>query len=105
MSEGAFKGNVIATIQDALVKCIAAEPIEKTIKTAAHDKLIKGYTFKEQIKAALDAHIISKEEYKIVTEAEEARNTVIAVDDFAPEDLARTLIRKTAQSIPLANEF
>lgn len=99
LSEGAFKGNIMATIQDALVKSIAAEPIEKTIKTAVHDKLIKGYTFKAQIKAALDAKVITQEEYKIVTEAEEARHTVIAVDDFASEDLARTLIKNTAQGM------
>ncbi len=57
MAAGAFlspvKENVIATVQDALIKTIAAEPIEKIIKTAKHDGQIEGYTTQEIAKSAL----------------------------------------------------
>ncbi|MBX3709447.1 MAG: acyl-CoA dehydrogenase [Gammaproteobacteria bacterium] len=82
--------NVMADIQDALIKTIAAESIEKTIKTAKKDGCIMGYNMMEQAKSALDKSIITSAEFDIFVQAEEARNKVIAVDDFANEELIRT---------------
>jgi len=99
LAEGAFlsnvPGNMLSLLEDALIKSIQAEPIEKTIKTAIQDRVIRGSTIDEQAKTAYAQNIISKEQLTIVLEAEEARLKVIAVDDFATEDLARN-IKKTS---------
>jgi len=93
LAEGAFltqtPNNTVGEVEDALIKCIAAEPIEKIIKTALHDHVIKAGSSEEQAKAAYDKKVISKEQFDIVLAAIEARHKVIAVDDFATEDLMR----------------
>lgn len=66
------ENNPLAWLNDALSKVIAAEPIEKIIKQAE--------------KAGQQASI-SPEQLKIISEAEIARQKVVAVDDFAPEEL------------------
>lgn len=93
LTEGAFTAdvsdNVLALIEDALQKVIAADPVEKTIKTAVHDKLIKGETLIEQGRAALNKNIISDAEMEVLLASEKAREEVIKVDDFSPEELLR----------------
>lgn len=86
------KENIFADVQDALVKTIAAEPIEKLIKTAVHEKKISGYTFTEQTQMALEKGIITIEQFDLFMQADAARKKIIAVDDFTTEDLARTMI-------------
>jgi acyl-CoA dehydrogenase len=94
ISAGAYitasKGNAIASVQDALIKSIAAEPVEKILKTAKKEKLIWGETLLEQAQCAVDKNIISKEQYNQISAAEVARHVVIAVDDFVTEELGRT---------------
>lgn len=94
LSEGAFitqvPGNNISDMQDALVKVIAAEPIEKIIKDALKDDKITGYTHFEHAQDALDKQIITKEQFDVYMLADEARRKVIAVDDFSSEELERT---------------
>lgn len=93
LSKGAFisdvKENVLADVQDAFIKSIAAEPIEKDIKAAAKSGGISGYTLLEQAQSAFDKKVITKEQYTIFIQAEEARMKVIAVDDFTSEELER----------------
>ena len=93
LATGAFvspqKGNVIADVQDALLKCIASEPIEKIIHAAKHDDLIEGYTKYEQAQCALKNNIITEEQFDIFVQADAARKEVIAVDDFDSADLSR----------------
>ncbi|HLB43454.1 MAG TPA: acyl-CoA dehydrogenase [Gammaproteobacteria bacterium] len=93
LSAGAFlssvKTNIFADIQDALIKTMAAESIEKLIKTAKQDDKITGYTLLEQAQAALEKNILTVEQFDTFIQAEEARNKVMAVDDFDTEDLAR----------------
>ena len=83
--------NLLADVQDALIKTIAAEPIEKLIKDAKRDGLIKGYLLHEQTQAALDKKIITVEQFDIVMRAEAARKKVINVDDFSAEELMEYL--------------
>jgi acyl-CoA dehydrogenase len=81
--------NVYADIQDALVKTIASEPIEKLIATAKKDGTITGFDAIEQAQSALENKVISQEQYTIFIEAESARKKVISVDDFSNEELVR----------------
>lgn len=78
---------VVQEIQDALLKTIAAEPIEKIIQKAKHEKSIIGYTLQEQVESAFKNNIINQEQRELVIEAEKARLKVIAVDDFSNEEL------------------
>lgn len=93
LSAGAFlaaENNVLADMQNALVQTIAAEPIDKIISTAKKDGLIGGYTYLDQANAALEAKIITQEQYDLCMHAMQARMKVIAVDDFSNEELARS---------------
>jgi acyl-CoA dehydrogenase len=96
--DGAFispiKNNVLTLVEDALMKVIAAEPVEKIIKAAVRDETVHGNSPAEQAKAALAKRIISKDQYKLIEEADAARQLVIAVDDFAPEDLMRIVSKR-----------
>jgi acyl-CoA dehydrogenase len=91
LSDGAFlspcEGNAMADIQDALVKTIAAEPIEKVIRAARKEGRISGFTLKEWAESAFTDNVISKNQYDTFMQAEDARKKVIAVDDFLPEEL------------------
>jgi len=107
LCDGAFiadvKENVLAEVQDALLKTIAAEPIEKNLKQAVHDKLVEGYNSMEQATDAVEKGIITQEEFGIFTQAHEARKKVIAVDDFLTQDLARIVINETYNLYPNSN--
>jgi acyl-CoA dehydrogenase len=81
--------NVMGDIQDALIKTIASDPIEKAIKAAKKEGSIEGYTIVEQAQAALEKKIITVEQFDLFIQAEEARMKVIAVDDFSNEELLR----------------
>jgi acyl-CoA dehydrogenase len=85
--------NSFARIEDAMVKSIAAEPIEKILKSAVRDKLITSGTLTEQAKAAVIAGVLSAEQCDHMIATEVARHLVINVDDFAPEDLARVVLK------------
>ena len=91
LAAGAFlspvKENVLAEVQDALIKTITSEPIEKLIKTAKKDGIIIGYTLIEQAQSALEHNVITREQFEIFMQADVARKKVIAVDDFTNEEL------------------
>lgn len=90
-------GNVLADIQDALIKTIAAEPIEKIIKDEKNAKHISGHHLLEQAQAALNANIISTEQFDMVMQAEAARRKIISVDDFAVEEFSKKSLTNNDQ--------
>lgn len=92
ITHGAYlaeKNNLMWVVQDAFLKTIAAEPVDKIIKAAKKDGKIEGFTSLDFAKDALNKNIISDAEYQIFTDAHTARMKVINVDDFSSEDLAR----------------
>lgn len=99
LTKGAYvaqtQNNVLADFQDALLKTIASEPIEKVIRTAK----LEGYTFADQAKLALQKGLISQEEFNVCMDAAAARQKVIAVDDFVTEDLARNVVKEMKQTV------
>jgi acyl-CoA dehydrogenase len=84
--------NAVARVQDALLKSILSEPVEKILQQAMRDKIISGITLTDQASAAFKQLIISKDQLNLVVQAEQARHIVIAVDDFDPEELARVTV-------------
>ncbi len=91
LSHGAYitgdGSNVMADLQDALLKAVAIEPIEKVIKTAYLNTLIPKGRLMEQATAAVEKNLISAEDFMLVQAAELARAKVIAVDDFDAKEL------------------
>jgi acyl-CoA dehydrogenase len=79
--------DVLSTIEDALTKAIAADPIDKIIKDAKHAAQINGRDYSELAQAALNKKLISAEEFNIAMKADAARRAIIAVDDYSPEEL------------------
>ncbi|EKD54510.1 MAG: hypothetical protein ACD_60C00076G0001 [uncultured bacterium] len=98
LTEGAFvsavEGNMPAVLEDALVKTIAAEPIEKNLRLLVSEGLLKTGTMEELAKQAFEKQIISHDQCEVILQAEEARQKVIAVDDFSTEDLMHGPIKK-----------
>jgi acyl-CoA dehydrogenase len=82
--------NVLASVQDALVKTMETEAIDKRIRDAKRDDTISGYTKTELAQSALNKGLISKDEFDSFMSAEHARDKVIAVDDFSNEELTRS---------------
>lgn len=82
--------NWMGILNNALIKVIAAEPVEKIVKAAEHNNLVAGETIVDLANDAYKKKIISKEQLQIVLDAEDARQEVIAVDDFAPDSIERS---------------
>jgi acyl-CoA dehydrogenase len=87
LTHGAFKGNVIGEVESAFLAVIAAEPIEAKIHKAVRNGIIKNQALSALITAAVNADVITAEEHTQLLAANKARQKVIAVDDFAPEEL------------------
>jgi len=77
--------DTVSALEDALVKVIKSEHIEKRLKKEL-DGYQPGYqVMDDMLKRALDKNIISEDEAKLLREAESARWNVIQVDDFSPD--------------------
>ncbi|HSW93677.1 MAG TPA: acyl-CoA dehydrogenase [Gammaproteobacteria bacterium] len=91
LTEGAFvtavPGNMAAVLEDALTKTLAAEPVEKILKVAVSEGLLENGNRSTLAKQAFAKQIITQDQLDIVLQSEEARQRVIAVDDFTSEEL------------------
>ncbi len=59
------------------------------MQAALKESGFKGKSLAENVAAARKSGILNNEEAAIILSADEARKAVIAVDDFAPEELRR----------------
>jgi acyl-CoA dehydrogenase len=82
-------GNSAKLLEDVLRLVIQAEPIQKKLHQAKKAGNLDGDTLLELAVAAKKASMISQKELDLIVEAEQARLSVINVDDFAPEELSR----------------
>lgn len=91
LSQGAYLtadgSNMLGYLQDAFNKALAADTVEKILKTAQKEGTLAKDHLLSQAKTALEKHIINQEQYQILLQADEARKKVIAVDDFDPAEL------------------
>lgn len=85
----ADSNSAVGVVEDAFKKVCAAADIEKKILKAVKKNLITALSPLEQIEQALEKEVITKEEAIQMKEAELARQNVIAVDDFDPEELIK----------------
>lgn len=84
--------NPLAPLEDALTKVIIAEPAEKLLSHALHAGKLTGRTLTEQTSKAVATGLLTDLQAQQIMAADAARKVVIAVDDFAPEELAKPLI-------------
>ena len=70
-----------------LDKVIAADPLIKRINKAYKQGVIKGNTFTQRIATAMEVGLISGAEKTQLYEVQKLRHEVIAVDDFAADEL------------------
>ncbi|MDF3054332.1 MAG: fadE [Gammaproteobacteria bacterium] len=87
--------NAVGLIHEVLLKVIAAEAAEKKLYAAVQLGEVVGMTYEARMEDALSKGILTAEESHLIDEAKKGRDRIIAVDDFAPED-----IEKHSEKIP-----
>lgn len=79
----------IGRMEVAFHKICAVEELEKKLLKAAKEHRLKALTFHDLIEEALTMDLLTAAEARQLEEAEQARQEVIKVDDFADEELRR----------------
>jgi acyl-CoA dehydrogenase len=82
-------GNPIGLLQEALELSESAAPLEKRLRQAFKEGLISSEYLGDQIPEARHAGVISKAEASALENYHEKVKDLLAVDDFAPEELIR----------------
>ncbi len=77
----------IGIMNDALKLAIELEPIEKKFRDAIKKEAIKAPHFADQINEAIEQKIINKTEAQKLRRLDKMISQIIAVDDFAPDEL------------------
>jgi len=94
-------GNPIGLLQEALVLSEAVAPLEKRMRQAFKEGLIKSEYLGDQIPEAKRAGVINKSEAADLDDFHTKVRDLLAVDDFAPDELRRTsdekVTKKTAE--------
>jgi acyl-CoA dehydrogenase len=86
-------GNPIGLLQEALELSEKAAPLEKRLRQAFKEGLISSEYLGDQIPEAKRAGVISKSEASDLESYHEKVKDLLAVDDFAPEELIRAEYR------------
>jgi acyl-CoA dehydrogenase len=77
----------VCFMERALPEVIHAEPLERKLLKAIKQGEIEGITWDDQIRNAIEKHVLTKEEADILARVHELVAEIIAVDDFDAEDL------------------
>jgi len=90
LTQGIFisddENDITGCLEDALVKVIAAEPIERRLRANRQEKSdLQNY--QQWIDDLMGLDLVSAEEAEILLLAQAATRKVIMVDDFTPEEL------------------
>ena len=95
-------GNPLGLLQEALELTEKFAPAEKRLRQAQREGLIRSDYLGEQIEEALRAGVIGKEEAAELRDYHGKVRSLLAVDDFATEDLARTTSTPAAETVRTA---
>ena len=82
-------GNVLGQLQEALELAEKFAPAERRLRQAQKEGLIHSDYLGEQIDEAEHAEVISKKEARELHDYHDKVRALLAVDDFAPEELGR----------------
>ena len=83
-------GNPVGRLEEALQLSIALAPLERRLRQARKEGLIRAEYLGLQIEEAENAEVIDKDEAARLRDYHDKVFALLAVDDFAPEDLRRT---------------
>ena len=92
LTQGIFvsddENDITGCLEDALVKVIAAEPIERRLR--ANDQVKSDLqNYQQWLDNLLELDLVSVEETEILSQAHAATRKVIMVDDFTPQELKK----------------
>ena len=82
-------GNPLGLLQEALELAEKFAPMERKLRQAQKEGLIRSSYLGEQIVEAEQAEVISKDEAAQLGDYHDKVTAMLAVDDFAPEELGR----------------
>jgi len=82
-------GNPLGLLQEALELAEKFAPMERRLKQAQREGLIRSDYLGEQIEEAGQAGVISKKEAEALRDYHDKVRALLAVDDFAPDELGR----------------
>ena len=93
-------GNPVGLLEEALQLSIELAPLERRLRQAYKEGLISSEYLGRQIDEAANAEVIDKDEAAKLRDYHEKVFSLLAVDDFAPEDLRRTSGKEAEQPSP-----
>lgn len=94
--------NPLGLLQEALELTKEYEPVERRLRQARKEGLLSSDYIGEQIEEAEKGQVISKAEARNMRAYHAKVMALLAVDDFAPEELSRTPPEKPAKKKPVA---
>jgi len=89
-------GNPLGLLQEALELSAELDPIERRLRKARKEGLLSSDYIGEQIDEADKAQVISKVEAQNMRSYHDKVMALLAVDDFAPDELARNQQRQSS---------
>ncbi len=93
-------GNPVGLLEEALQLSIELAPLERRLRQARKEGLIQAEYLGQQIGEAAQAEVISKKEAAQLQDYHDKVFGLLAVDDFAPEELARTTAEAVRDPAP-----
>jgi acyl-CoA dehydrogenase len=90
-------GNPIGLLQEALVLSEQLAPLEKRLRQARKEGLIRSEYLGYQVEEAAAAEIIDASEAESLRGFQEKLAELMAVDDFAPDEIGRTAAEEPAR--------
>ncbi len=102
-------GNPLGLLQEALIMSEQMAPLERKLRQSRKEGLIKADYLGHQIGEAERAGVISKSEAADLHDYHEKVMNMLAVDDFAPDEIGRTgskvaPIKEKASAKPVVNK-
>jgi acyl-CoA dehydrogenase len=95
-------GNPLGQLQEALELSEKLAPMERRLRQANREGLIKSDSLGSQIEEARHAGVISSKESSELRDYHEKVTALLAVDDFAPEELSRMGSITATAPLPVA---
>ena len=108
LSEFAYKtnepGNPLGQLQEALELAKQMYPVERRLRQAWKEGLLSSEYVGLQIDEAEKAQVINNDEARALRDYHDKVMALLNVDDFAPEDLARTAADTATEDKPTAKK-
>lgn len=91
-------GCAVGNLEAGFIKICAVEALEQRLMQAWKKGELQALTAMQRIEEALEKGMFTEQEAVLLREAEQLRQDIIAVDDFAGKDLQRNTAKDTSQA-------